>query len=133
MQMPTYKLEKGIRNRQDLAASVAQTIEATNRSLGMDPDPHFGFDVPALDLPRGKEAVEQILQTVFAKANGELAKLLQDVRTQSATGQLGTAQNGSANKLLMRAVQCAVKQYMLRSEEHTSELQSHLNLVCRLL
>src|SRR5260370_5488372 len=24
-------------------------------------------------------------------------------------------------------------QYMVRSEEHTSELQSHLNLVCRLL
>src|SRR4029434_11334197 len=26
-----------------------------------------------------------------------------------------------------------VKMYLMRSEEHTSELQSHLNLVCRLL
>jgi diguanylate cyclase (GGDEF)-like protein len=126
MPMPTYKLEKGIRNRQDLAASVAQSIEATNLSLGMNPDPHFGFDVPALDLPRGKEAVEQILQTVFAKANGELAKLLQDVRTQSATGRLGTAQNGSANKLLMRAVQCAVKQYMLQAELGSLALSDEL-------
>src|SRR5260370_30901118 len=27
----------------------------------------------------------------------------------------------------------ALKRYLERSEEHTSELQSHLNLVCRLL
>ena len=116
MPMPSYKLDKGIRNRQDLAASVAQSIGATNLSLGMDPDPHIGFDIPALDFPQGKEAVEQILQAVFAKANGELARLLQDVHTKSAAGQLGTAQNGSTNKLLMRAIQCAVKQYMLQAE-----------------
>src|SRR5260370_15342373 len=28
---------------------------------------------------------------------------------------------------------CFVQVYLSRSEEHTSELQSHLNLVCRLL
>ena len=114
--MPSYKLDKGIRNRQDLASSVAQSIGATNLTLGRDLDPRFGFDIPGLDLPQGKEAVEQILQAVFAKANGELARLLQDVRTKSAAGQLGTAQNGSTNKLLMRAIQCAVKQYMLQAE-----------------
>jgi len=124
--MPSYKLDKGIRNRLDLAASVAQSIGATNLSLGMDPDPHFGFDIPAMDLPRGKEAVEQILQAVFAKANRELAKLLQDVRTKSAAGQLGTAQNGSTNKLLMRAVQCAVKQYMLQAELGSLALSDEL-------
>jgi diguanylate cyclase (GGDEF)-like protein len=126
MPMPSYKLDKGIRNRLDLAASVAQSIGATNLSLGMDPDSHFGFDVPDLDLPRGKEAVEQILQAVFAKTNGELAKLLQDVRTKSAAGQLGTAQNGSTNKLLMRAVQCAVKQYMLQAELGSLALSDEL-------
>ena len=126
MPMPSYKLDKGIRNRLDLAASVAQSIGATNLSLGMDPDPHFGFDIPAMDLPRGKEAVEQILQAVFAKANRELAKLLQDVRTKSAAGQLGTAQNGSTNKLLMRAVQCALKQYMLQAELGSLALSDEL-------
>jgi len=126
MPVPSYKLDKGIHNRQDLAASVAQSIGATNLSLGMDPDPHSGFDIPAMDLPRGKEAVEQILQTVFAKANGELAKLLQDVRTKSAAGQLGTAQNGSTDKLLMRAVQCAVNQYMLQAELGSLALSDEL-------
>ena len=126
MPMPSYKLDKGIRNRQDLVASVTQSIGTTNLSLGMDPDPHFGFDIPALDLPQGKEAVEQILQAVFAKANGELARLLQDVRTKSAAGQLGTAQNGSTNKLLMRAIQCAVKQYMLQAELGSLALSDEL-------
>ncbi len=126
MPMPSYKLDKGIRNRQDLTASVAQSIGATNLSLGMDPHSHFGFDIPALDLPQGKEAVEQILQAVFAKANGELARLLQDVRTKSAAGQLGTTQNGSTNKLLMRAIQCAVKQYMLQAELGSLALSDEL-------
>jgi diguanylate cyclase (GGDEF)-like protein len=127
--MPSYKLDKGIRSRQDLTASVAQSMGATNLSLGMDPDSHFGFDIPALDLPQGKEAVEQILQAVFAKANGELARLLQDVRTKSVAGQLGTAQNGSANKLLMRAIQCAVKQYMLQAELGSLALSDELTRV----
>jgi len=80
--------------------------------LGID----LGSYVSALNLPQGNEAVNQILETVLAKANGELAKLLQDVRTKSAAGLLDTAQNGSTNKLLMRAIQCAVKQYMLQAE-----------------
>src|SRR5713101_892916 len=32
-----------------------------------------------------------------------------------------------------KRVQAALKEYRVRSEEHTSELQSHVNLVCRLL
>src|SRR5260370_33853334 len=32
-----------------------------------------------------------------------------------------------------QAQPCAGRRYPARSEEHTSELQSHLNLVCRLL
>src|SRR5260370_25246542 len=34
---------------------------------------------------------------------------------------------------LLRAVACWTLVARIRSEEHTSELQSHLNLVCRLL
>src|SRR5438309_4650428 len=114
--MCSYKLEKGIPRREDVVASVAPSNGASSWSLGIDLGSHFGFDVSALNLPRGNEAVNQILETVLAKANGELAKLLQDVRTKSAAGLLGTSQNGSTNKLLMRAIQCAVKQYMLQAE-----------------
>jgi len=63
----------------------------------MDPDRHYGFDVPAWIFRGEKEAVEQILQTVFAKANGELAKLSCKTCARSQLpARLGTAQNGSA-------------------------------------
>src|SRR5260370_42372398 len=38
--------------------------------------------------------------------------------------------NGARNSIPRRMISCLC---MPRSEEHTSELQSHLNLVCRLL
>src|SRR2546429_6594461 len=37
------------------------------------------------------------------------------------------------HRLSLRHVQAVVAQYVTRSEEHTSELQSPLHLVCRLL
>src|SRR5260370_6570100 len=40
---------------------------------------------------------------------------------------------GNSNKLGLRLLPCDVFARVARSEEHTSELQSHLNLVCRLL
>src|SRR5260370_14267693 len=36
-------------------------------------------------------------------------------------------------KLAIGALQVSIRNHSERSEEHTSELQSHLNLVCRLL
>src|SRR5207237_6615414 len=40
---------------------------------------------------------------------------------------------GTGKTVLAEEVAKAVNAPLLRSEEHTSELQSHLNLVCRLL
>src|SRR5882762_2731583 len=40
---------------------------------------------------------------------------------------------GDAPSVVAETVQLAAQAGLVRSEEHTSELQSHLNLVCRLL
>src|SRR5260370_10346884 len=53
----------------------------------------------------------------FAGGLGELRKVLGRQRLQGETAAAGFKQQA----------------LVLRSEEHTSELQSHLNLVCRLL
>src|SRR5260370_5587805 len=45
-------------------------------------------------------------------------------------GRVKSTRVAGGHPLLVQACQDAVKE---RSEEHTSELQSHLNLVCRLL
>src|SRR2546429_2582118 len=40
---------------------------------------------------------------------------------------------GGTKNLLDAAIRAGVEQFIYRSEEHTSELQSRLHLVCRLL
>src|SRR5260370_14978101 len=66
--------------------------------------------------------------TTLFRSSGQLA-WLQLARTNSYVTNLdygsGVAIDGSANALISGTWD--------RSEEHTSELQSHLNLVCRLL
>ena len=126
--MPVYshKLGMGIGRREDLVTPVAQSNGAPSSSLGIDLVAHSDSDVSAFNLPRGNEALNQILETVLAKANAELANLLQDVRTKSAAGLLGTAQDGCTKKLLMRAVQCALKQSMLQAELGSLALRDEL-------
>src|SRR6476661_642724 len=48
----------------------------------------------------------------------------------SGVGEPGTEPPAAE---VLRADGCLVTPGLIRSEEHTSELQSHLNLVCRLL
>src|SRR5260370_10070765 len=55
-----------------------------------------------------------------------IGTVLKDVRIP---GNVGGLQNGARSSVLR--THAAIKH--ARSEEHTSELQSHLNLVCRLL
>src|SRR5260370_23531095 len=50
----------------------------------------------------------------------------------SGVGTLAVALGGSASLAISNLTQLGSRG-PLRSEEHTSELQSHLNLVCRLL
>src|SRR5260370_31845733 len=69
--------------------------------------------------------------------------VLYELRLNSATGKSWTTYRdrtygavSPADRQIRRRhlpVQSGVKPLCRRSEEHTSELQSHLNLVCRLL
>jgi len=70
----------------------------------------------ATSLSHTDKKVEDVLQTVLLEANREFAKLLRDVRIES-NGELFTGgQNQAMSELLMRAVRCAAKQYMLQAE-----------------
>jgi diguanylate cyclase (GGDEF)-like protein len=61
-------------------------------------------------------ANETIFQTLLSDANRELANLLQDVRKVQDDQLLDEGPAGRMKKLMMRAVQCAAKQYMLQAE-----------------
>lgn len=57
-----------------------------------------------------------LFEGLLSQANRELASLLQDVRTKSHGTLLSDSQNQHVSGLLMRAVRCAAKQYMLQAE-----------------
>ncbi len=75
-------------------------------------------------------ANETIFQTLLSDANRELASLLQDVRSVEADPELNEGQAGRMKKLLMRAVQCAAKQYMLQAELGNLALTDELTGLC---
>jgi len=82
-------------------------------------------------IEQGEEITnETIFQTLLSDANRELASLLQDVRTVEEDPQLNEGQVGRMKKLLMRAVQCAAKQYMLQAELGNLALTDELTGLC---
>lgn len=84
--------------------------------MAVDSQPLFRRDVPRL-LPRGEnKRIDDVFQALLSEANQELASLLRDVRTESHGTSHGDTQGQPVSELLMRAVRCAAKQYMLQAE-----------------
>jgi diguanylate cyclase (GGDEF)-like protein len=82
-------------------------------------------------IEQGEEiANETIFQTLLSDANRELSGLLQDVRNVEEDPQLNEGQAGRMKKLLLRAVQCAAKQYMLQAELGNLALTDELTGLC---
>ncbi len=77
----------------------------------------FGGEVSPLDLFRAEKGTfDQTYQTLLSEANQELATLLREVGIKSDAAPTSRRQSQPMRQLLMRAVECAVKQYMLRAE-----------------
>jgi len=86
-------------------------------NMAVDSRSLFHRRAPRL-LPRGenKHPIDDLFQGFLSQANRELASLLRDVRTEAHGTLLGGTRNQPASELLMRAVRCAAKQYMLQAE-----------------
>src|SRR5690242_20837741 len=80
---------------------------------------------------RAKMAKRKAVQDAEV-AQKTIEKGLLIVHTGTGKGK-STAAFGLALRMLGRGHRIGVVQFIKRSEEHTSELQSHVNLVCRLL
>ena len=77
----------------------------------------FRGEVSPLNLFRAdKGAFDQTYQTLLSEANQELATLLREVGIKSDVAPASAQPSQPISELLMRAVECAVKQYMLRAE-----------------
>jgi len=73
-------------------------------------------NVPRLLVRRAKKASDEVFQALLSDANRELANLLRDVRAVQDDALPGDTPGGLINELLVRAVRCAAKQYMLQAE-----------------
>src|SRR5260370_1842990 len=85
------------------------------------------LDSPKDSLDAIYDAYKQI--ALLSKFSGGIGLAFHRIRSE---GSLIRATNGLSNGIVpwLRTLESAIPP---RSEEHTSELQSHLNLVCRLL
>jgi len=78
----------------------------------------------------GEIANETMFQALLSDANRELASLLQDVRKIQDDSLPDDGQAGRIKKLMMRAVHCAAKQYMLQAELGNLALTDELTGLC---
>ena len=85
-------------------------------NMAVDPQSLFRRRAPVLSPGRENKTIDGDLRSLLSEANRDLAKLLRDVRTGSGGTALGDARSRQVSELLMRAVRCAAKQYMLQAE-----------------
>src|SRR5260370_9900192 len=117
IQMPTETnaLIRTPRKREEILKSPNGRSDVSILNLAVDSESLFrrGFFRPR--VPK-EESSDEVFQALLLEANRELARLLQDVRSGSHAALLSGDQSRATSQLLMRAVRCATKQYMLQAE-----------------
>ena len=116
MPMSSNKFASCSRRRQAGFESANNPSDVAILSMAVDSKSLFRRSVPRLLPRRENEPLDDVLQTLLSEANRELASLLRDVRTESHATSPGDTRSQPVSDLLMRAVRCAAKQYMLQAE-----------------
>src|SRR5260370_3389682 len=96
--------------------SANSPLDAAALGVAVDTQSLFRRRTPGSLARRKSRAVDDVFQALLSDANRELASLLRDVRTESHGTLLGDVRSPQVSELLMRAVRCAAKQYMLQAE-----------------
>jgi diguanylate cyclase (GGDEF)-like protein len=104
------------RNRQEGLNCESSLSDVAILSMEIDSQPLFRRRVPRLLPRRDNEPIDDVFQALLSEANGELASLLRDIRTESNSTLPDDTRSQPVSDLLMRAVRCAAKQYMLQAE-----------------
>jgi diguanylate cyclase (GGDEF)-like protein len=114
--MSSTKFASCSQRRQAGFISANNSSDVAILSMAVDSQSLFRRSVPRL-LPRRENApLDDIFQALLSEANRELASLLRDVRTECYGTSPGDTRSQPVSDLLMRAVRCAAKQYVLQAE-----------------
>ena len=106
--------------------SANHPFDAALLSLTVDPQLPLRHDVSRLLFRGRKKATEDVFQDLLSEATRDLASLLKDVRAVQEDARLGDTRRWPINELLMRAVRCAAKQYVLQAELGNLALRDEL-------
>jgi diguanylate cyclase (GGDEF)-like protein len=111
LRFDTYRRKRraGVRTENNPADMAILNMTVDHESL-------FRRRAARLLPSRENGSIDDVFRGLLSEANRELAGLLRDVRTGSHGPVLGDAKGQQVSELLMRAVRCAAKQYMLQAE-----------------
>jgi diguanylate cyclase (GGDEF)-like protein len=104
------------RKQQACLKSADDPPDVAILTMTVDSQSPFRRGVARFLPPAEKERTDEVFQALLSEGNRELADLLRDVRREAYGTLPGETKNQSVNELLMRAVRCAAKQYMLQAE-----------------
>jgi diguanylate cyclase (GGDEF)-like protein len=110
------KCSSGARKRQAGFKSEKDPADVAILNMAVDSRSLFHRNAPRLLPRRENKHTDDLFQGLRSQANRELASLLRDVRTEAYGTLLSGTRNQQVSELLMRAVRCAAKQYMLQAE-----------------
>jgi diguanylate cyclase (GGDEF)-like protein len=116
MPMSSNKFTSCARKRQAGLRPVNSPSDVAILNMAVDSKSLFHRSAPRLSPSKNNRVFDDVFQALLSEANRELASLLRDVRTESHGTLPGETQSQQISELLMRAVRCAAKQYMLQAE-----------------
>src|SRR3989442_3967113 len=116
MPTETNALIRTPRKREEILKSPNRLSDVSIFNMAVDPESVFRRGLFRPRVPKERESSDEVFQALLLEANRELARLLQDVRCGSHAALLSGDQSRATSQLLMRAVRCATKQYMLQAE-----------------
>jgi diguanylate cyclase (GGDEF)-like protein len=116
MPMSSNKFTSCARKRQAGLRPVNSPSDVAILNMAVDCQSLFHRSAPRLLPCEGNRVFDDVFQALLSEANRELASLLRDVRTESHGTLPGDTRSQQVSELLMRAVRCAAKQYMLQAE-----------------
>jgi diguanylate cyclase (GGDEF)-like protein len=121
MQTQLNKVTRGLRKgMEDSMCTGSPFATKTRFAIPLD------TNLQHLDVRRNEGAVDVVFQSLLANANQELARLLRDVCKGPRSGHPRRTDNRQSTELLMRAVHCAAKQYMVQAELGNLALKDEL-------
>src|SRR5712664_1849716 len=110
------RLSSCLRKRQARMRCESNPADVAILNMTVDSQSLFRRRAPVLSPGRENKTIDDIFRSLLSEANRDLAKLLRDVRTESGGTAQGDTGGQPVSELLMRAVRCAAKQYMLQAE-----------------